>query len=112
MGSGWGKTLAKQSLNILLQLGDDQMSLLLSRRPLSSAGRGNGTGERPCGWNGIGLLREMASAIALAEPGMCWAEMATLKWAVKKNKQRRRRFRGGYLARPELMAETTAMLSQ
>ena len=90
MSSGWGKTLAKQSLNILLQLGDDQRSLLLRRRPLSSAGRGEGTGTRPCGWNEIGLLREIASAMALAEPGMCWAEMATLKWAVKKKKQQRR----------------------
>ena len=34
------------------------------------------------------------------------------KWAMKNNKHRRRRFTGGYLARPELMADTTAILSQ
>ena len=50
--------------------------------------------------------------MALAEPGIWQAEMAILKWAVKKNKHRRRRFTGGYLARPELMADTTAILSQ
>ena len=55
MGSGWGETLVKQSQNILLQLEDDQRSLLLRRRLLSSAGKGDGMGARPCGWNGIGL---------------------------------------------------------
>ena len=54
VGSGVGaicgrsETLAKQSLNILLQLGDDQRSFLLSRRPLSSTGSGVGMGARTC----------------------------------------------------------------
>ena len=47
---------------------------------------------------GIGLSREIASAMALAEPGIWWAEMAILKWAIKKNRHWRRRFKGGYLA--------------
>ena len=105
---GRGETLAKQLLNILFQLGDDQRSFLLSRRPLSSVGLAWYTYR----WEGIGLLQEIASAMALAEPGIWWAEMAIFKWAVKKNKHRRRRITGGYLARPELMADTTAILSQ
>ena len=52
MGSGWGKTLTKQSLNILLQLGDDQRSPLLRRRPLSSAEKGGGMGRGPVGGMG------------------------------------------------------------
>ena len=84
----------------------------MSRRPLSSTGNGVGMGVRTCRWEGIGLLREIALAMALAEPGIWRAEMAILKWAVKKNKHRRRQFTGGYMARPELMADTTAILSQ
>ena len=107
----WGETLAKQAENSVLQLGDDQWRFLSSRIRFISSGSGDGWVDN-CEKRGRGKLRDMASAVVLAMPGMCSAEMAMLEWAVKKNRQRRRRLTGWYFARPELIADTMAMLSQ